>query len=304
MRYLPLRPRWDYFLRKGLPKPEGEDTHKLKRDAPTLGEAPEHFERGYEHESTKKLTWRLLVEAKSQGIWSREQVLAELLDPSNVGGRWLRFQDDPTGTFDLMWAAAVQHDPKWSVEQQTALALEAIEETPGIQLVRLLSLVGGNRGHLADLLTGLVAAGELREERTYGPSGTQVTSRRLWRVGKRPVAEAAKHVATAVSLTLLATSMAGAAVLTATSTSKVHRTSGTRPSYSFQEALTNKRMRARGIAAFLRMAAERRSRLSGSPLRRAKTGWGRDSRPRQPRQPELHRLSDPELDRLVVGLDL
>lgn len=283
MGYLPLRPRWAYFLRHGLPKPKGEDARKLRRDA-GLGEPPEHFERGYEHESTQKLTWHLLIEAKSQRVWTRERVLAELLDKRNVGGRWLRYQDDPEATFNEMWENAAQHAPKWSVEQMTAILLEAIEKTPGIQLVRLLSLVGGNRGHVADLLQALDDADEIDCVRTVGPGGG-CTSRRFYRKGKHPVAQVAKRVATDVSLAILALSATTAVAVATTSTGKVHRSTEGSSSVPFVQALTDKKMRERGKRIWLWMAAKRWKRereqagLAPSPRPAAQP------RPRPPAEP-------------------
>jgi hypothetical protein len=290
MEYEPLRPRWYHWLRTGLSRPRGVDARKV---VDRTGEVPLWVERGYEHQSNERLTWRLIIEAKSQGVWSRELLLAELLDTDNVGGFWLRRQDDRVATFDEMWAKAVQHAPLWSEEQATALVLEAIEATPGIQLVRLRKIVGGKRGHLDDLLKGLVASGELREERTYGPSGTQCTSRRFWREGKRPVAQVAKGVATAVSLSLLAMSTSTALALTATTAAKGHRTSAAHSSVSFVQALTDKKMWERGKRLYLWMAAKTRER------KRTQAGL-----PRPTRQPEPHRLSLAELQTLAIGLDL
>lgn len=233
------------------------------------------FDGTWEHQSTSGLVMQLLVEIKSQGVWSRDEAWAALMNPDNIGGAWLRRQAEPSVTFDDMWERAYQHPPRLSVEQATELVVRMIEDQPGIQLVYLREAVGGNRGRLDGLLAGLVENGTLREERTYGPGGG-CTSRRFWKIASGTPVVIASVVATTVSLALLAAT---------THLAKGHRTTEGE-GLSFLVLLTSKRLRAAGLRRWRRMAALARQR-------------GRPPEPPPPRDPCL----DIELFQLIEGLD-
>jgi hypothetical protein len=277
--YDSLRPRYAYWLKHGLPKPRGESA-RMVRDR--SGEAPTRTDR-YEHQSSPRLVMKLLIEAKSQDVWDTDRVRREMLDPSNRGASWLHCQDNPEGTFADMWARALKHKPQLSEEQVMQQVLRLIKENPGIQLVRLRELVDYNRGFLDSILQGFIDRGELREERTVGPSGTRCTSRRFWFIAKESATAVARSATVAVSLGLLA-------LATATSTTGLRTTAG---GVSFRVLLTNKRLRAAGLRRWRSMAAKTRER------KQTQAGLRRPTR-----QPEPHRLSDPELERLLVDLDL
>lgn len=282
---LPLLPTHRHTLEKGRDLPDGARVrrHRVRLDDGTT----EWDGTSYEHESSRGVVHRLVLAIKRQRVWNRDQAFTVLMDSAKRGSRWLREQDDPPATFEELWATAYDLDPKLSFEQMVTVLLTAIEETPGIQRGQLLRLAGQhgwrNRGHLDSLLAGLVADGKLREERAYGPSGTQVTSRRFWRRALEPVARLAKAATSTLSLSLLA--------IGATSSARGLRSPDRDRSYL--RLITDKKLRRVG----LQLLRERLART------RPWTSRARAARPSPPPPPVTDELRAHCLQGLE-GLDL
>ena len=228
-----------------------------------------HWDGTWEHQSTQALVWSLMSRIKSQGVWSREQAWVELMDEENVGGAWLRRQDEPRATFEEMWERAYDRGPKLSFEQVVTVLLRLVDEEPGIRLVALRRAAAGagwrNRGDLDKLIAAMLTRGDLREERTYGPGGLRCTSRRFWREQPESVAVAAKTTTVALSLGLLAVG----------STRRLagQQVAGQKASEgcSYFLLLTDKKIRAQGLKRLrlrlmrLRPPAARRARRRAAP---------------------------------------
>ncbi len=266
---LPLLPGQHHLLRRGRELAPGE---RVRRCSVTSTDGVREWDGTYEHQSSRGLVHGLLAKIKTQGVWDRERAWRELTDEQNVGGAWLRRQDDPRATFEELWATAYQHEPKLSLQQVTEVLLAAVEATPGMQLVYLRELAARhgwrNRGHVDDLLAGLVGNGTLREERTYGPSGRQCTSRRFWKIAVQSVAVVARTTAVTVSLALLAVGSTGQA--------KGHRspegtlsTSLPGRESSYLRLLTERELKTRGLKILWERVARRRQAARSWVARRS-----------------------------------
>ena len=257
----PLRSTYLHQLRRGASWVPGAN---LRRLIDRSGETPQR-DGAMHYQSTKALTWRLLVEAKSQRVWTPDQLLAELRDRANVGGAWLRCQLDPLATFWSMWDDAVQHDPQPSTEQATLTALAAMEGEPGIRLNRLREIVGGNRGRLDQMLTWLTAHGYVREMNGVRPElGDRRPGRWFYLTEKGRPVDIARALTRTLSLALM-----GLESLTRNSG---HRTTAVTASGARRDLLMDKRMRARGVRVWLGQAASRRreARQAGREALRAR----------------------------------
>lgn len=279
---LPILPTHEQVLRNGRDLPDGARVrrHRVRQDDGTT----EWDGVSYEHESSRGVVHRLVLGMKRQRVWDADRVFGELLKPEHRGSRWLREQEDPRSVFEELWASAYDLDPKLSHKQMVTLLVTAIEDRPGIHRAELLALASQhgwrNRGHVVSLLDGFVADGTLREERTYGPSGTKVTARRFWRRTIEPVARLAKAATTTLHLGLLAVG--------ATSSARGLRSPDRDRSYL--RLMTDKKLRRQG----LRLLRERLARLRP---------WA--ARPRAPRpvvQPPP--LTSEEQAWILHGLDL
>jgi hypothetical protein len=278
---LPLLPTDMHRLVNGAEPAEGDRVrkHKIRNDDGTS-----EWDGTYEHQSSRGVVHSLVARMKAQRVWSRDEAFTQCMSPDHLGTRWLREQDDPRVVFEELWDSAYDLDPRLSLQQLVTLLLTTIRETPGIQLVYLRELAARhgwrNRGHLASLLDGLVADGTLSEQRTYGPSGKQVTSRRFWTETTEAVAVVAKTTTVTVSLGLLAVG--------STRSAKGQRTPGRER--SFLRLLTDKELRREG----LRLLRSRLARLRPWSSRR------RAPRPSSPPPP----LTPDEVAYCLDGLHL
>ena len=201
---LPLLPGQHHLLCRGREHAPGDDDRRVNVET---ADGPQ-WDGTWAHQSTQGLVWSLLSEIRSQGVWSKDKAWVELSDEQNVGGAWLRRQDDPRATFEEMWDRAYNTGPKLSFQQLVTVLVGIVEDQPGIQLVYLREAAARhgwrNRGDLDDLLAGLIGQGVLRDERTYGPSGKRCTSRRFWKKAVECAGVVAKTAAVTLSLALLA----------------------------------------------------------------------------------------------------
>lgn len=302
--YPALVPR--HWLRHGREAGEGVKVRKHKTT--DYSDGSRHWDgESYEHQSAAASVLSLISHIKSQGVWVAERAFTELTDEANVGGRWLREHDDALAVFEDMWERAYVRPPKLSFEQVTALVLDSIGERPGVQQVYVRELAARygwrNKGQLEDLLRALIAKGHLREERTYGPSGTTVTSRRFWATSGPMIPVTATTGGTMIPVTVtstptVATSARLAKALTttlalalravqSTQSAKGHRTPVRDRTYV--RLLTDERLRREG------------RRLLGERYRHLRP---RRPRPSTPGQDLTTVFTEAEVRSLLDGIDL
>lgn len=286
MELLPLIPQDMHVLRHG---PKLSSHQRLRRHRVLGDDGLRHWDgTSYEHESSRGIVQSLASRMKTQGVWDADEAFRQLMSPDNRGGRWLREQGSSArAVFENLWSHAYQHTPRLSLQQLTEVLLVAMVNKPGVAFAELRQLGAGHghghQGRLSDLLDGLVAKGEVRQERTYGPSGKCI-SRRFWFLARQAVETVAKVVAVSVSLCLTALEGADLAV--------GHRTPG--GSRSYLRLLTDKKLRARGLRLLRQRLGRQRTLL------RAQKRMVRDAAAVRVERV----LVQSELDYLLAGLDL